>query len=143
MFFQNINYWTVIISGIASMGLGFLWYSPIVFGKRFMKEMGMTPEKVEEYKKRNGPSGMIKMYIPTFVLALVMAFIVATLINSLVITSIGGFVTLALCLWAGFSLPVAANNTNFGNDSKALMFINTGYQLVNILIATLIIGIWG
>ena len=49
----------------------------------------------------------------------------------------------AFFVWLGFSMPVAANNAVFGKDSPVLFAINAGYQLVNILLASLIIGIWG
>ncbi len=143
MFFHNINYWTVLIAGVATLVVGGLWYSPILFLKPFIKEMGKTMEAMEATRKTMTMRDQLKMYVPTFALALVSAFVVSALLNSLVITSIGGLITLAISTWAAFSLPVASNNTVFGDDSFKLTLINTGYQLVNILVVTLIIGIWG
>ena len=143
MFFQNINYWTVAIAALLSVGLGFVWYSPWLFGKRFMKETGMTPEKIEEFKRNGGQRRMMKNYGLTALFSLVSALVVAGLLNSLIVTGISGLLVFAVLLWLAFSMPVAANHVIFGDDSFVLFLINTGYQLVSIALVTLVIGIWG
>ncbi len=143
MFFQNINYWMVVISGVASMVLGFAWYSPAVFGKRFMKEMKVTAEQMAEHKKNDTNGAMAKRYGLVFLFVLIEAFVISALLNSLVVTSISGLLVLALCVWAGFSLPLSVNNVLFANESKTTLLINSGYQLANAVLVTLIIGIWG
>ncbi len=37
-----------VLSGIASLVLGFIWYNPNVFGKAWMAETGMTEEKAQQ-----------------------------------------------------------------------------------------------
>lgn len=143
MFFENINYITVVIAAIASMGVGFLWYSQAIFGKRWMKEMNHTPESIEELKKTNSAPGMAKTYSIMALFSIVTAVIIAAFINSLVFTGLGGLVVLAFCLWLGFSMPVALNHVLFGKDTVVLFAINSGYQLVALVVSTLIIGIFG
>ena len=87
MFFENISYITAIIAAIISMGLGFIWYSPYVFGKIFMKETGMTPEKMEE-SKESGSQNMAKTYALSTILSVVTALVIAGLLNSLIVTSL-------------------------------------------------------
>ena len=143
MFFENINYITVVVSTILAMGLGFVWYSPIMFGKRWMKEMNYTPEVMEELKQKNGSGGMARTYSISTLQTLVASIIVAALLNSLIITSLGGLALFGFLLWLAFSMPVALNNTLFGKDSLPLTAINSGYQLGAILILVLVNGIWG
>ncbi|HEU0080516.1 MAG TPA: DUF1761 domain-containing protein [Candidatus Paceibacterota bacterium] len=143
MFFQHINYLTVVIAAVVSMGVGFSWYSPALFGKRWMKEMGTSEAEAEEYRKKMTSADKARMYGAPLLMALLNAFVVAVLLNSLVVTSIAGMAVFAFFVWLGFSMPVAANNAVFGKDSPVLFAINAGYQLVNILLASLIIGIWG
>ena len=143
MFFTDINYITVIIAAAVSIGLGFLWYSPVLFGKRWMKEMDFTPEGLEELKKTNSAKGMARTYTLTSAFALVTAFVIAALLNSLIVASLGGLILLAILLWLAFSMPVLANQVFYGGDSLVLFAINSGYQLAAILLSTLIIGIFG
>lgn len=135
MFFENISYLTVVIAAVVGIGVGFLWYSPIAFGKQFMKETGMTAEK--------GQKGMGKTYALMTLFTLVTAYVTAALLNSLVIVGFGGLIVLAFLLWLAFSMPVALNHVLFGKDSYTLFAINTGYQLVYMVLMTLIIGIFG
>jgi hypothetical protein len=144
MFFKNISFLTVVIAAIVSIGLGFLWYSPVLFGKKWMKEMGYTPEFVEEQKKKTGgQKGMSKTYAVMTLFTLVTAYIVAALLNSLIITNFGGLIYLAVLVWLAFSMPVALNYVLYGKDTKTLFAINTGYQLVSLVLMTVIIGIFG
>jgi hypothetical protein len=143
MFFENINYITAVVGAIVAMGLGFVWYSPIMFAKRWMKEMNYTPEGIEEMKKRNSNSGMAKTYSISVLFTLVASIVVAALLNSLIVTSFGGLFLFAFLLWLAFSMPVALNSVLFGKDSFMLFVINSGYQLGVIIILALINGIWG
>jgi hypothetical protein len=143
MFFLNIHYVVVAVAALISVALGFVWYSPWMFGKLFMREIGVTPEKAEEFKRNGGQKKMAGIYGLTLVFSLLTAFVISVLFNSLIITSFSGFLVLAFCLWGAFSLPVSANNVMYGNDSVILFAITTGYQLVSIGLMTFTIGIWG
>jgi hypothetical protein len=143
MYFGDLNYIVPIIAAIVSMGLGFLWYSPFVFGKRFMKETGMTQESVDEYMKNGGKQKMAKTYAVTFIFSVVTAIIISGLIYSLLIVGLWGYIFLAFLLWLGFSFPVALNHVFFGKDSFTLMAITSGYQLVSIVITVLLVGMFG
>ncbi len=143
MYFGDLNYVATFVTAIVSMGLGFLWYSPFVFGKRFMKESGMTQESVDEYMKNGGKQKLAKTYAATFIFSVLTAIIISALLYSLVIVGIWGYVSIAFFLWLGFSFPVALNHVLFGKDSFAYLGITSGYQLVSIVITTLILGIFG
>ncbi len=143
MYFGDLNYVATFVTAIVSMGLGFLWYSPFVFGKRFMKESGMTQESVDEYMKNGGKQKLAKTYAITFIFSVLTAIIISALLYSLVIVGIWGYVSIAFFLWLGFSFPVALNHVLFGKDSFAYLGITSGYQLVSIVITTLILGIFG
>jgi hypothetical protein len=40
MDFTNINILSVLVAGVASWLIGALWYSPLLFSKRWQKELG-------------------------------------------------------------------------------------------------------
>jgi len=58
MLFMGVNLWAVLGSAVATMVIGFLWYSPALFGKPWMLAMGYDPEdkaKIAEMQKTAGP----------------------------------------------------------------------------------------
>ncbi len=44
---MEINYLAILVAAIVPMVLGFLWYNPILFGNVWMREAGMTEEKMK------------------------------------------------------------------------------------------------
>jgi hypothetical protein len=53
-----VNVWAVLPAAIASMVIGFLWYSPLLFAKPGMTAMGYDPEdkaRIAAMQKSAGP----------------------------------------------------------------------------------------
>jgi len=40
MTFMGINLWSMLVAAIATMVVGFLWYSPLLFARPWMVAMG-------------------------------------------------------------------------------------------------------
>ncbi len=136
----DVNYLAVVVASVVAMAAGFLWYSPAVLGKPWMKLMGYSSESLQEAKKQMG-----KLYATSFVLTVVMAYMlfhVMTLSKSFYgypSTSTG--LTSGFSMWLGFVLPVQASDTLFGSKNWKLLGINSGYQLVSLLLMGLTIGL--
>src|SRR5260370_14201813 len=59
MHMHSLNWLAILVAAISTMVVGFLWYSPLLFAKPWMKEMGYDPNdkaKTEEMKKNAGPA---------------------------------------------------------------------------------------
>ncbi|MEN9406897.1 MAG: hypothetical protein RLZZ455_113 [Candidatus Parcubacteria bacterium] len=129
----EVNYLAVLLAGVVSMVLGFLWYSPIILGKPWMKERGFTAESMKKAQKEMG-----KLYGVSFVVSLITAYVlshVMTLSMSFfrydALTA--GFST-AFFMWLGFVMPVQLTGTIFSDKKNwKLLAIDTGYQLVSLL----------
>ena len=133
-----MNYWAILVSAIASMIIGSIWYGPL-FGKKFMEAMGMnewSPEKKVEMKKSMGIS-----YVGQFVLSLIMFFVLSWYITTSIHTGIVGGMANAFGLWLGFVVPLAAGNVLWGGK-KILFWLSIGNMLVTLLVAGAIIGGW-
>lgn len=138
MFEIEFNYLAILVSAIATMALGFVWYGPILFAKPWMKLMGLTVEKLESQKKEMG-----KTYGVSFVGALVTAFVLACFISYAGFESyLMGGVQLGFLAWLGFVAPVQLTDVLFGGKPLKLYYINTGYQLVSLLIMGAILATW-
>ena len=130
----------VLVAGFVSMAVGFLWYSPMLFGKPWMKLMGITKESMKEAQKEMG-----KMYALSFVATLVTAYVLFHVMtfseNFYDYTSLQTGFTTAFWVWLGFVAPVQMTDVLFGGKKWNLFFINAGYQLASLLAMGVAMGL--
>lgn len=134
----SINSWAVLAAAIVNMVVGMIWYSPSVFGKVWMSCMGLTPQRMEELKKR----GMGKIYVASFVTALLMSYVLAHFVKIWAVEDIGGAFQLAFWSWLGFVATVSLGSVLWEGKSLKLYFLNVSYQLVSIFVMAVILAIW-
>jgi hypothetical protein len=142
MHFYAINWGAVIVSAIADMLIGFLWYSPVLFAKPWMALMGVkcdTPEEKAAMQKEAGP-----MYGQAFVMSLISAVFLALVITRMFVpdTDLIRGLKIAFGVWFGFVMTVQYTNALFTKKPKQLFLIDTGYQLVCYLVMGAIITKW-
>lgn len=135
----EVNYLTVLIAAVASMVVGFLWYSPFILGKPWMKERGMSKDDLKKAQKEMG-----KWYGLSFVVSLITAYVlfhVSVLsMNFFHYPKLQTGLTTAFWMWFGFIMPVQLTATIFGNKNFKLFGIDTGYQLASVLAMGAAIG---
>jgi hypothetical protein len=136
---MNVNWLAVLVSAIASMVIGSIWYGPL-FGKQFMAAMGMdqwSPEKKAAMKAK-----MMWSYLGQFVASLVMFYVLGNLIVwSAPKINVNFGMGIAFFMWLGFILPVKFADTLWGG--KMIMFwLSAGNMLITMLVAGAIIGAW-
>ena len=142
MHFYAINWLAVLVSAIASMAVGFLWYSPVLFATTWMKLMGVkcdTPEEKAAMQKEAGP-----MYAQTFVMTFISAVFLAIVITRMLVPPDDLFrgLKIAFGVWFGFVMTVQYTNALFTKKPRQLFLIDTGYQLVCYLIMGAILTKW-
>lgn len=137
----EVNYLAILLASIASMVLGFLWYSPLLFGNQWMKLRGFTAESLKKAQKEMGP-----LYGVSFVVSLVTAYVL-----SHVMTLSGAYfgypkitigLNTAFFMWIGFMMPVQLTATIFGSKKWALFGIDTGYQLASVIVMALVLALF-
>ena len=64
---MEFNFLAILVAAVVPMVLGFLWYNPALFGNAWMRESGMTEEKM-----KSGNMGVI--FGVSFLLSIVLAF---------------------------------------------------------------------
>ncbi len=140
----DVNYVALLAAAVAGMVIGFLWYSPLLVGKPWMKLMGYSAGDMKKEQQKMG-----KWYALSFILSVISAYVlyhvmvmsIAYFDNPPVAT---GLMT-AFFSWLGFVMPVQATGVIFSkeNNSKGwnLFLINTGYQLVSLLAMGVVIGL--
>jgi hypothetical protein len=129
----QINYLAVIVAALSSFVVGFLWYSPFLFAKAWMREAGISEEKIKQ-------ANMFKVFGLSFLLTLIISFNLAAFLGP-----DAGFTwgmtagALAGIGWVAASLGVLYL---FEGRSFKLFLINAGYQAVTYIVAGGIIGVW-
>ena len=138
--FVGINFWAVLVAAVATMILGFLWYSPILFARPWMRLMGIDPDdkaKLAEMQKGAG-----RLYALSFVASIVSALVLAKIIDISSINSIPYGMKFGFFVWLGFVATVQLTGALFSKQPTKLFLINTGYQLVCYVVMGGILAKW-
>jgi Protein of unknown function (DUF1761) len=137
---HHVNLLAVLAAAVAAMVVGFIWYSPILFAKPWMREMGYDlndKAKMEEMRKSAGPT-----YFASFIASLVTAFILALFFHWIRVDDMHLALGVAFHAWLGFVATVQLTGVLFMKQSMKLFAINTGYQLVCYLAMGAILQAW-
>ena len=138
-----INYLEIIVSAIAMMALGFVWYGPL-FGKQWIALKGWSDAEIkkgEEDMKKNG----WKTYGLQFIGALVTAYVLVhvSYLGLIYASSpLRSGIWSGWWMWLGFIAPVMMGSVLWDGKPWKLFFLESGYYLVGLLIMGAIIGSW-
>lgn len=134
IFDADVNYLGVLIGAVAAQPLGFLWYG-VVFSQPWMQLRGYSEEDVES----GGSTG----YVIAFLLAIVIAYTLARLVDMVGADSVGDCVAVAAFAWAGFAGTVQATQLAFSTTPSVRLFaIEGGYQLAAFVVMGFVIGLF-
>ena len=140
MHMHSLNWLAILLAAVATMILGFLWYSPLLFAKAWAREMGYDlsdKAKMDEMRKSAGPA-----YAGSFVATLIAAFTLALILHGLRADSLHFGLMASFHIWLGFVATVQFTGALFAKQSMKLFAINTGYQLVCYLVMGAIFVFW-
>jgi len=130
----QINFLAVVAAAVANMIIASIWYSPGVFGKRWMTLAGI---RQEGDMKGAGPA-----YAAAFVVALILAYVLAHFVGYTQAHTLGDGLQLGFWVWLGFVATTSAGDYIFGGRPRPLYVLNNGYQLVTLLINGVLLALW-
>lgn len=127
----QINLLAVLVCGISSMVLGGLWYSPMLFGKRWQAETGLTDERL-------AAGNMAIIYGVAFLLSLIAAFVFGMFLGQQMplAGTVGAGFAAGLC-WVAAAFGI---NYLFERKSRSHWLINGGYHTIQFTLFGLILG---
>jgi len=138
----EINYLAVLLSTLASVVLGFLWFGPL-FGKQWMRLAGIQmPGEITKAMKKSMMRSYALVAITSFVMAAVLAHILFYITEFTDVFGIDTAITTALWAWLGFVVPSTLGSVLWEDRPWKYWFITAGFWLVALVVSAVILAVW-
>ena len=128
----QVNLIAVLVCGVASLVLGAIWYSPVLFGKIWQRAAGLSDEQATS-------GNMAVIFGLAFVLSLIAAYVFGMFLGpSMPLAgAVGAGFAAGLC-WVAASFGI---NYLFERRPLSLWLVNGGYHTVQFTLFGLILGL--
>lgn len=136
MDFSTINWLAIAASVVASMVIGFIYYHPKVFFNTWWVGLGGSLDK----QGQPNPSPMIWVY--TILASAVEAIFVSLILTTMGSSGLAAGLLVGFMIWLGFVVPTNLLNHLFAGHKWVVMFIEWGYHLLYLLVASAILVSW-
>ncbi len=130
----QINYLAVGVAALATIFIGALWYSRLLFGKLWVKAHGYSEEKVKQMAGRG--------FIVSLLCYVVMAFVLAVFVSYAGVSTVLQGAFLGLLVWIGFLATLGLTAHLFSEKRWLTYLIDAGYQLVYAVVMGVILAAW-
>lgn len=132
----KINHLAVLVCFVILTGLGFLWYSPVLFGNPWMEMVGLDMAEVEA----NPPGAGI--WITNIIATIAPLYLLAWLFTKLNVRSALNGAMIGFLIAFCFILLSDMTGDMFAGAPYGLAWITGGYSVVAITISGAILGAW-
>ncbi len=136
--FSSINWQAILVATLAAYIFGALWYSPLLFGKLWMKLNGLTKADAEKAKAK----GMTIAYVLQFVATLVMTFVFAMILEMNVVEGAKTGLIIGFYLWLGFSATTSIGAVLWDKKSWGWFWLCSLSSLLTLWIIGAILALW-
>jgi len=134
--FTHVSLWGILLSTVAAMAIGGVWYSPLLFGTPWMNAIGLTKKEMKARTNR-----ALSMLVVVYAVA---AYVLSLFTNYYHAYHGGGKIIDALItstlVWLGFGLTTILAHGVFEPRDNSVLYINAGNRLVTLTAMGLIIG---
>ena len=130
----QVNYLAVGVAALATMFIGALWYSPLLFGNLWLKAHGYSQEQMRAKAGR--------AYMVSVVCYVVMAFVLAVLLSYAGVSTVPQGAFLGFLVWVGFFATLGLTAHVFSEKPWSTYLIDAGYQRVYAVAMGVILAAW-
>ena len=130
----QINYLAVGVAALATIFIGALWYSPLLFGKLWLKAHGYSQEQMRDTAGRN--------LLVSLFCYVVMAFVLAVLASYAGVSTVLQGAFLGFLVWIGFLATLGLTANMYSEKPLSIYLIDAGYQLVYAVAMGVILAAW-
>lgn len=133
---SQLNHIHILVAALVYFVLGALWYS-MLFGKKWMKLVGATGEMTDADKK-----AMPMIFVSTFILNYVICMAIACVVYFVQPMNIMVDLKVGALLGGGFVFTTAGMSNMYAKRPFMLTAIDSGYHILAIIAATIIMQMW-
>lgn len=129
-----VNLVSLTVVAVAKSFIGFLWYSPALFGKLFVRLAACDEKKL----MKNSPRAILVDVVANFIMAFV-------LVHAVVYAGATAFATglaVGFFNWIGFVAVGTLFSVNFEQRPFRLFLLNNGFQLITIALMGAVLAVW-
>lgn len=134
----DVSFIPLVVLSLVNFFLSWIWYSPLLFAKPWMKALGIDPGHVmSDAEQKRMPWLFASGIISSFALVYAMMIVV----NSLSIVDFVSGVVVGVVMWAGFALTHSLN-TLWEGRKPVVLVINNGLFLLTYALFGGILAVW-
>ena len=133
----SVNYLHVLVAAVVVFVLGWLWYSPLLFFKPWMRLRGQDPVAAMAGAKMPGGKLLVEL-----VRCLLLAYVIARFVALLGISSWLMAVHFGFMVWIGFPVIILTGSVLWENTPWKVAAIHAGDWLVKLLVISVIVTLW-
>jgi len=133
--FGGVNWVAVIVAAVAGIVIGFIWYAPPVFGRRWARASGIELPQPGQVQPMT--------YVGAIVAALLTAYVLAVLSEAMGVATLADGALVGVVVWLGFVATYLASGVFFERRSTEWWVLNAGQAVVSLAVMGAIIGSLG
>jgi len=133
----HVSYLPVLVAAVVVFVLGWLWYSPLLFYKPWMRLRGLDPVAAMSGAKMPGGKLLVEL-----ARCVILAYVIARFVALLGISSWMGAVHFGFMVWIGFPVIILTGSILWENTPWKVAAIHAGDWLVKMLVISLIVTLW-
>jgi len=134
----TISLLPLIILSIVNFLLSWIWYSPVLFAKPWMKALGINENhEMNEREKKQMPF----LFLSGFISSILFVLVLMILINNLEINNFLSGMKIGFLFWIGFVITHSLNTLWEGRKLKVLV-INNGLFIITYTVFGGLLAIW-
>lgn len=130
----TINYLAVLVAAIAAVVLNALWYNVILKGR--VDALRAADPTIA------GRQPAPPMYAVAIVGQILMAFVIAVVLELISLSGIGAGVIVGAMLWLGFTITSMAQVQIFGYRQPGFVLVDGAIWLINAVVMGAILAAW-
>jgi Protein of unknown function (DUF1761) len=129
-----VNYWAVLVAGLARFVVGMVWYAPPVLGRPWQAIVKLGPDQMR--------AGIARAIVVDLIGSVIMAWVLVHAVHYAGAASWAQGAAVGFFNWLGFVGVVTLSMGFYEQRPLRLFLINNGYQLLTLLVMGAIVAVW-
>lgn len=135
----TVNLLAVIVATAIGFGIGFVWYSPMVFGKLFMKLLGKGHGDFQNTMKKQGSTP----YLMAIAVSFLLTFVLAVFVNFSGARTATGGALIGIAAAIGFIATSSYSSVLWEKRPVGLWVLSTIHMIISMAVMGAILAVWG